>query len=253
MIPRLHRGLTWTLAGAIALACAVDLEPSGAGKACVSDGRCASGYVCSAEGLCVLPSPAIDSGTAAGHGGSGGQQRELDAGGVGGAGGSRPVVDARSELPEAADAAVQDQACGEPVAYYADDDQDGFGRADAVRFACTPPSGGWAAQHGDCDDTSADVFPGQTSYFGVAYSGPHGDSFDYDCSGSEDPDPAAGGRAPDCAALGALDCRGSGFAATGRTGSGINPLCGSKQKIECTSALLACAATTSSASPAKCR
>jgi hypothetical protein len=253
MFARPHPGVAWTFAGAIALACAVDLEPSGAGKACIADGRCASGYVCSAEGLCVLPRPATDSGSAAGRGGSDGQPRELDAGSSGGSGGSRPVLDAAIERSAPEDAAVQDQGCGEPVAYYADDDQDGFGRTDSVRFACALPSEAWAPLDGDCDDANPDVFPGQTSYFGVPYSSPHGESFDYDCSGSEDPDPAAGGRAPDCAALGALDCRGSGLAGTGRTGSGVNPLCGSKQKIECVTALLACAPTTSNASPAKCR
>jgi hypothetical protein len=253
MFARIHPGVAWTFAGAIALACAVDLEPSGAGKACIADGRCASGYVCSGEGLCVLPRPATDSGSAAGRGGSDGQPRELDAGGSGGSGGSRPLLDAAIERPASEDAALQDQGCGEPVAYYADDDQDGFGRADSVRFACGLPSDAWAPLDGDCDDANPDVFPGQTSYFGVPYSGLQGESFDYDCSGSEDPDPAAGGRAPDCAALGALDCRGSGFAGTGRTGSGVNPLCGSKQRIDCASALLGCAATTSNASPAKCR
>jgi len=162
-------------------------------------------------------------------------------------------VDAAIEHSAPADSAVQDQACGEPVAYYADDDQDGFGRADSVHFACAPPSSAWATEDGDCDDANADVFPGQTSYFGVAYAGPRGDSFDYDCSGSEDPDPAAGGRAPDCAALGVLDCRGSGFAGTSRTGNGVNPICGSDRKVECASALLGCAPTSSSASPARCR
>ncbi len=243
--------VAWALAGAGAFACALDLEATGAGKACVADGRCATGYVCSPEGRCVSPARAADSGSAGGQGSFGGT--EQDTGAALGSGGSAPAVESGSERSDSADAAVRDQVCGEPVAFFADDDQDGFGRADSVRFGCGPPPVAWATLDGDCDDAHPDVFPGQTSYFGAAYSSKKGDSFDYDCSGSEDPDPAGAGAAPECAALGALDCRGSGFASTGRTGSGVNPICGSRQRVECTSALLGCAATLSNTAPARCR
>jgi hypothetical protein len=238
------------LAGAGAVACALDLEATGAGKACVADGRCAPGYVCGAHGRCVIPGRAVASGSAAGQGGTTGS--EQDAGALG-SGGSALALDAEQERFDSTDGAVRDQTCGEPVAYFADDDHDGFGQADSVRFGCAPPSGAWATLDGDCDDANAEVFPGQTDYFGLPYASKKGDSFDYDCSGSEDPDPASAARAPDCAALGALDCRGSGFASSGRTGSGVNPICGSRQRVECASALLGCASTMSDTMPARCR
>jgi hypothetical protein len=241
--------IAWMLAGAGALACALDLEAIGAGKACVADGRCAEGFVCSAEGRCVIPGPRGDSGSVAGQGGT----SNAEDAGVLGSGGSAPQLDAGKERSDPTDGAVRDQACGEPVAYFADDDRDGFGRADSVHFGCAPPSSAWATVGGDCDDANAEVFPGQMDYFGVPYASRKADSFDYDCSGSEDPDPASAPRAPDCTALGALDCRGSGFASTGRTGNGVNPICGSRQRVECASALLGCAATMSDTMPVRCR
>ncbi len=136
--------------------------------------------------------------------------------------------------------------------YYSDADQDGFGRSDDSQWFCTPPTKGWSTVPGDCNDTESSVFPGQTAYFGAGYSVPGGESFDYDCSGSEEPDPEAKGAAPSCAALALLICTGSGFAPTGRRGNGISPSCGSTELVTC-SGLLVCAASSSVVSPKGCR
>jgi hypothetical protein len=65
-------------------------------------------------------------------------------------------------------------------------------------------------------------------------------SFDYDCSNHEDADPSQLGAAPACASLTILNCTGTGFANTARTGAGVNPLCGSTSLITCTKSGLNC-------------
>jgi hypothetical protein len=46
---------------------------------------------------------------------------------------------------------------------------------------------GWSSNYTDCYDSNANVHPGQTSYFGDSYGG---GSFDWDCSGSVEKNPA---------------------------------------------------------------
>lgn len=57
-------------------------------------------------------------------------------------------------------------------------------------------SAGWVARAGDCDDADSRAFPGQTLRFATPRAN---GSYDYDCSGTEDPEPLALGR---CEVLG---------------------------------------------------
>jgi hypothetical protein len=196
------------------------------------------------------PAPGADAApetsAAGGSGGSGGSppfDAGIDSGGRG-AGGSDAA------LPH--DGAPSDGGC--TTEYFADRDGDGFGGDSEPSRACAAPDGGWVTVAGDCDDTNPDVFPGQTRYFGAAYAGPRGESFDYDCSGAEDPDPDKAQPAPDCASLGVLECEGKGYTATRRTGDGVNPICGSERAIECAAGLLGCGSSLPvEAEPAGCR
>jgi len=148
--------------------------------------------------------------------------------------------------------AAADANCGVLNEYYFDGDGDGFGRSSDAKWLCAPPGANWVLRGGDCDDAEASVFPGQTKYFTASYLQRGTPSFDYDCSGREEPDPAAAGLAPDCPALALLVCMGSGFAGTGRTGDGVDPTCGSSTFSTC-SGLLACAPTRSVVAPKGCR
>ncbi len=68
----------------------------------------------------------------------------------------------------------------EPVAYYGDDDGDGYGVEDAATVACIQPEG-TAVVAGDCNDADANVHPGAAE---VAYDG-----VDNDCDpGTPDDD-----------------------------------------------------------------
>jgi hypothetical protein len=263
-------------------ACAVDLEPSGAGRAC-SLGRCSPGYVCNAESRCMAAAQADSSaggattaesggatteraggpgsggasiaggrpgagGAASGAGGAsagtGATPNAADAGAPGGAGNTTMPMDASTD-------AARDAGCPQSTRYYRDRDGDGFGDDGEARSFCAVPPG-WAREGGDCNDADDRVFPGQTKYFGAGYTVQGGQSFDYDCSGGEEPDPGAAAAAPDCPALALLVCAGTGFARTGRQGRGIDPTCGSTAMVTC-SGLLACTATTAMVAPKGCR
>lgn len=65
-----------------------------------------------------------------------------------------------------------------PSTFYLDSDGDGFGVADQTMTACSPDYG-YVAQMGDCDDTRADINPGQLDIC---------DSIDNNCNGSIDED-----------------------------------------------------------------
>jgi len=128
-----------------------------------------------------------------------------------------------------------------------DDDQDGFGRSSGEVKACSAPtSGKWARNGGDCNDDNPTVFPMNPQYYSDGYTtAGNALSFDYDCSGQEEEDPGARGAAPTCSSL---SCSGSGFRDTGRTGTGINALCGSKTLVTCSGSLLKCSAVESDVS-----
>ncbi len=133
-----------------------------------------------------------------------------------------------------------------PVAWFPDADGDGFGRASGQVLSCDRPSAGkWATKAGDCDDDNSAVFPKEPDFEPTGYTATStGVSFDYDCSNQEESDPTQMGAAPACASLGILNCTGSGFANTTRTGPGVNPLCGSKSLVTCTKKDLSCVGVT---------
>jgi hypothetical protein len=130
--------------------------------------------------------------------------------------------------PDAGDGCV-------PTTVYRDNDDDGFGDEDTSRLAC--PGDGWVLDGTDCRDDIAQVNPGQTGFFGVSYFTPSGPSFDYDCSGVEEPSPGNDlDPAPNCATLLAgVNCNGNGFLPVepARQGAGVEPRCGSDTLREC--------------------
>jgi hypothetical protein len=132
------------------------------------------------------------------------------------------------------------EPCTTPVPWYEDADGDGYGRTDTEVVACPKPEGGaWARASGDCYDGDARVHPKQSAYFGTPFSAGSGIvSFDYDCSGFEDPNPAHA-RFTGCGALSLALCEATkGYATGPRVGPGIDPYCGSTTVVECRSVLL---------------
>jgi hypothetical protein len=142
------------------------------------------------------------------------------------------------------DASVADAADGcQPITYYKDDDSDGFGKTSESTSSCVPPSGKWSVLNGDCRDDLPNVkpfspaSPDPPQYSGTGYADgnkPQGVSFDYDCTGAEEADPTnAYGNEPDCPSI--LNCSGVGYIAVNppRSGTGINPRCGSLQLKRC--------------------
>jgi hypothetical protein len=247
-----------------ALACSIDVDDLGAGKACSPDGRCSAGYHCNAERRCVA---ALENEAAAGSAGTvDGGRGGTDRGGSSGSGQGGTSADAGHEAEResgsggtSADAAapdggtpISDASCASPARYYADGDRDGFGRDDSTQWACTSPGDSWATRGGDCNDSDDRVFPGQPAFFGTGYAHAGADSFDYDCNGSEQPDPSQQGPAPNCGDLGLGDCSGSGFEPSERTGPELDPICGSTSRVECTPALLVCGTRTSTTQPKRC-
>jgi hypothetical protein len=77
------------------------------------------------------------------------------------------------------DGAVDEDAT-DALEWYYDADEDGFGSAESVAYACTQPDG-WLADDGDCDDTNAAAFPGGQEVCGGG---------DEDCDGWVDDDDA---------------------------------------------------------------
>ncbi|HEX4334558.1 MAG TPA: hypothetical protein VH062_01520 [Polyangiaceae bacterium] len=190
------------------------------------------------------------------HGGAGGAH-DGTAGTVGAAG--EPVAHHDASAADAGrslagdggatipvDAATTDAGpatCTTRLVWYADGDGDGFGNAASAMVGCTKPGdGAWVSNSEDCDDGDARVHPGQKTYFGTAYTATTGDdSFDYDCSGGEDPDPSAPLAPTSCNLVGVGACGGSGYLATKRAagnGTGRNALCGSAQMSKCESTTL---------------
>jgi hypothetical protein len=245
-------------------ACDSDLAHDWTGRACrTSEPRCLSGFVCNPQGRCVTPDQLAPSAGAGGAGGSatiepipdasiGGGGAEFADSGTPSDAGATPApprdaaVDGGSELdagPDAAatsDAAVSDagpelDACT-PTVLYEDSDGDGYGNPDVSVIACA--STGWVGVAGDCRDDLIAVHPnGGPSGAGYVDSNePQGVSFDYDCSGSEEPDPTniPSGAAPSCAGLAdILACSSAGYVATARSGSNISSLCGSTTVVTC--------------------
>lgn len=222
-------GVSFGLGIALLAACASDLDPSGAGKACAKNGECASGYVCDLDrGTCIEPGSAL--GGSDGGGGTAGVSNVEDSG----------TVDV--ELPDA--------DCATPATYYLDTDADGFGRDDTQAPGCELPKG-WATQGGDCADDVSSAFPGQTAFFAEGYAVGSGTSFDFDCDGGESGDTSQADVAPDCSDD--VGCDAEGYLETSRSGAGVNPICGSDQLRSCSIQLIQCVDDVSTAEPKRCR
>ena len=94
---------------------------------------------------------------------------------------------------------------------------------------------GWVSTGTDCFDGSADVHPGQTSFFATGVKIGARLSFDYDCDGREEEatpaEPHASFPSCDFAGLAHGGCleRGSGYLAVDppRVGGGVDDFCGS--------------------------
>lgn len=154
-------------------------------------------------------------------------------GSFGGAGGSEVSApkDAGYDEPPANDV----DACA-PLALYRDNDGDELGDVSTSRMGC--PSRGWVTEPGDCRDDLADVHPRQEVYSSLPYPDVTrlgGVSFDYDCSGGEEPDIGNLTLAPVPTCGGLLTCEGAGYlpAEPIRTGEGIDPRCGSNVLRSC--------------------
>jgi hypothetical protein len=65
---------------------------------------------------------------------------------------------------------------GVSIAYYVDNDGDGYGIGPGINF-CSDPGTGYTAQDGDCDDSNAQIHPGATEVC---------DGLDNNCDGSAD-------------------------------------------------------------------
>jgi hypothetical protein len=124
--------------------------------------------------------------------------------------------------------------CEPLTTFYKDGDGDGVGGATST-LACAAPAG-YKAAGGDCDDANASVFPGQGTYFGAPYTNPAGVvTFDYDCDGNEvesvntSTDHFVGGCGAACDNLGYV------AASPARSGTGIDPYCGSTSYRTCVS------------------
>jgi hypothetical protein len=118
--------------------------------------------------------------------------------------------------------------------FYQDSDKDGYGGTVSVK-QCTAPAG-YVSAAGDCNDANAQVHPGQTSYFTSGYTNLAGSvSYDYDCDAVETEDPAGGGfvHLTDCG----VACDGEGYLTNlpVRSGSGVDPFCGSTRYELCIS------------------
>jgi hypothetical protein len=145
-------------------------------------------------------------------------------------------VDAPTDPPDA-----DPDPCTTLVPWYNDMDGDGIGRYETEVVACPRPEGGpWVRKYGDCNDGDANVHPGQTAYFGKPFTLASGaESFDYDCSGAEEPNPGQA-RIEACgplANLGLCD-KVTGYASGSRFGPGIDKFCGSTTLILCDAILL---------------
>jgi len=143
------------------------------------------------------------------------------------------VTDAATDVPM--DAADTDVApCTTPVFWHPDADRDGHGRSDTAVAACHKPDGDWSLVADDCYDGDARVHLGQTAYFGTPYVNDKGvESFDFDCSGVEEPFQGQA-RVESCGVLDLTACDlTKGYAKRSRSGSGIDPFCGSTTLVEC--------------------
>ena len=116
--------------------------------------------------------------------------------------------------------------------FYQDADGDGVGGNNSVQ-GCTAPTG-YTSAGGDCDDANANVFPGQTAFFGATFLKGGLPSFDYNCDGNEiesaafTTDHFVGVCGAACDNVGYLT------ASPTRSGAGVDSYCGSTRYKTCT-------------------
>jgi hypothetical protein len=136
-------------------------------------------------------------------------------------------TDAPSDAPRDAPADAP-PTCDAPLQYFLDADHDTYGDDSTTRRACTAPGGDWVLRGGDCRDDLPEVRPNQTNYMPEGYETTEGESFDYNCSGLEEPDPGSFGAAPASCPLLPPCGNAAGYVPGPRSGPGVNALCGSQ-------------------------
>lgn len=174
----------------------------------------------------------------AGRGGSAGN--DADAAGDSSSESDADSGDAQSDA--VTDSPVESgPTCDAPLTYFLDADRDTYGADDSAVRACDAPGPDWVRRGGDCRDDLPEVNPAQTDYKPVGFETKAGVSFDYDCSGAEEPDPGSPGAAPaSCPALPPCGMA-VGYVSVPRTGAGVNALCGSQLLRGCVAnGVLAC-------------
>jgi hypothetical protein len=193
------------------------------------------------------------SGATLGSGGVGATEGGRQSGGAGSSSGGALTVDAGGAANGGTGAVASGGTgtghadaggCANPATWYRDSDGDGYGTDSVKIISCSSPAPtGWTTQGGDCMDDKRDVNPGQTTYFDTPYSVGNGNnSFDWDCSGTEDGDPTqkTGGK---CGLFQSCDAS-TGYTQTARTGTNLNPFCGSQSYLTCTGVIGLCSAST---------
>jgi hypothetical protein len=130
-------------------------------------------------------------------------------------------------------------ACDAPLQYFLDADHDTYGADDSMVRACAAPGSDWVLRGGDCRDDLPEVRPNQNDYKPEGYETKSGVSFDYNCSGIEEPDPGSFGAAPTSCPL-LTPCGGPGYVPGPRSGPGVNALCGSLLLRGCVTNGLGC-------------
>ncbi len=181
--------------------------------------------------------------------GSGGAHGSGGASGSGGAasGGSSSSGGVSGSGGAGSGGAGSGGACTTPTTWYPDNDHDGYGVTAAAVEACeAPTTGTWVTIGGDCLDDNPLVHPqdsANTVYYYTPYSVPGGgESYDYDCSGTETGDPSQAAYSS-CTALSLGPCQGSGYSKTTRTTG--DAYCGSAAYVTC-SGTLVCSGSTKS-------
>lgn len=262
---RVGRLLFWGACfGWVASGCESDLKLSLDDLQCNDKDRCSTGYACDKiTNRCVRNDLGLEAGSAAGAAGNpaggagsgqGGSSGSAGTDGVGGAssiGGQGGSVDGTAGSDDVLDAGPPELVDGGPdgcvpTTLFRDRDRDTYGDVADRGQGC--PQRGWATRAGDCRDDIGDVHPGQLEFFGggfVDQTKPGNISFDYDCTGVEEPSPNnnTNAPAPNCEGL-SLTCTGSGFLPANdppRTGSGADARCGSILRRVCQTAGLGCA------------
>lgn len=232
--------------------------------------RCAPGYICSPDSTCVLgveteslrpdPTRGADGGVGGGssegvagagsepvnNAGAGSEPDPTLSAGAGGTPGSAGEGSAGADPGEGLPpnpTGGPDAGCVSQI-LFRDLDGDTYGSdAEGDQILGCAPTPGYATRGGDCLDAVPTpenranlVSPGALDFFGVGYPTAAGESFDYDCSESEDVDPLQATRTeiPDCSQATFPTCFSlSGYVPTERTGSGINAICGSEVLMLC--------------------